>query len=582
MARFISDTLLLLSLRRQVAWNEFRARSLGRRVFAVAAALGITLGAGIGSMSIGLGLGAILRRFPELALEALLPGAILTVVALLLVLVAFGAALGSLFLAGDLELLMAAPIDQRAIFVSKLLDGMGWYYAVVAIGAGPALVAYGVGLGYGPAYFVLALLALVGTPLLPTGLAALLVLVVVRFAPARRVREFLGLVAAVTGIGCSIAGQTGRIWMRQFFAFNGPLGTPGTQGAVGREQLEALLARVHEVAALPVPSFVAGRGLAAAGRGDIGAAMSDLGGFYALTFGFFAVCTVIAGVWYGSSWSRLQGSGSSRRGKARTVRTTQSAADWLGHAPAAVAVALKDWRIFPRDLTGYRQMLAPLIAIPAVYFNLFSRSGRRGQNAIDLAQRAAGLDLRGVATAAAVLLLCTMIFSRMAVTSVAREGKGWWTIKAAPITAWELLGGKLLVVAVPYVVVSTVMMVAVSIWNEFGLAGALYGWFGVQLLGIAMLALNVAVGVPLARLDWDDPRRMTSPWAALFTALGFIVIGLLGGVLLSLPVAIEAIVPGWTVLAWLFGPLSAAGVAVAAAWTAAAYAAQRLPFVGEA
>ena len=578
----LSDTILLLSLRRQVAWNSFRSRSLKRRVFSVVVAVIIALGVGATSMSVGLGLGAVLRRFPELALESLLPALILTVVAVVLVVVAFGAALGSLFLAGDLELLMAAPIDQRAIFVSKLLDGMGWYYAVVAIGAGPALVAYGIGLGYGPAYYLLALLALLGTPLLPTGLAALLVMVVVRFAPARRVREFLGIVAALTGIGFSVAGQTARVWMRQFFAFNGPPGSPAN--TVGRAQLEALLERVQEVVSFPIPSFVAGRGLAAAGRGDLIAAIGGLAGFFVLTFGFFALSTVVAGAWYANSWSRLQGSGSSKRGKPRAVRTTQAAAGWLGRAPASVAVALKDWRVFPRDLTGYRQMLAPLIAIPAVYINLFARSGRRGQNPIEMAQNAAGgaVDLRGIATAAAVLLLCTMIFSRMAVTSVAREGKGWWTIKAAPITAWELLGGKLLVVAVPYVFVSTVMMVAVSIWNEFGVAGALYGWFGVQLLGIAMLALNVAVGVPLARLDWDDPRRMTSPWAALFTFLGFIVIGLLGGVLLSLPVVAEAIVPRWATLVWLIGPLSAAGVAVAGAWMATAYAAQRLPFVGEA
>ena len=43
---------------------------------------------------------------------------------LLLLLTSFGVALGSLFLTSDLDLLMSAPIDTRAVFLSKLLDGM--------------------------------------------------------------------------------------------------------------------------------------------------------------------------------------------------------------------------------------------------------------------------------------------------------------------------------------------------------------------------------------------------------------------------------------------------------------------------
>ena len=56
-----------------------------------------------------------------------------------------------------------------------MLDSVGVNYAIIALTALPALITYGVGLGYGPLYYVLMLLALVGTPLLPAGLGALLV-----------------------------------------------------------------------------------------------------------------------------------------------------------------------------------------------------------------------------------------------------------------------------------------------------------------------------------------------------------------------------------------------------------------------
>src|SRR5204863_6751852 len=114
------------------------------------------------------------------------------------------------------------------------------------------------------------LLALLGTPLLPAGLAALLVMVVVRFAPARRVREFLGLTAALVGISCSIAGQTFRVWSRQVGLDSlGSGRVPGGPGGRGQPpDLQPLLTAVRDVAQAPIPSFVAGRGLAAAGAGD--------------------------------------------------------------------------------------------------------------------------------------------------------------------------------------------------------------------------------------------------------------------------------------------------------------------------
>ncbi|HEU5318754.1 MAG TPA: hypothetical protein VFX49_21755 [Chloroflexota bacterium] len=577
MSAFLADTLLLLDLQRQLAWNAFLSRSLARKLVPLVAATVAVVAVGGISTAAGFSLGRVLRRFPELGLESLLPGAVLSAVALLLVVVAFGTALGSLFLADDLPRLMAAPVQRRAVFVAKLLDGMQWYYAVVAVAAGPALVAYGMGLGYGPLYYALGLLALLGTPLLPAGIAALLVMVVVRFAPASRVREFLGLTAALVGVSCSVAGQTFRLWSRQAAGFGGGIPARGRE----REELAAFLETIRGVVDLPIPSLVAGRGLAAAGRGDIVGAVAGTAVFLLLTFGFFAVCVLAAETLYEAGWTRMQGSGVARR--RRVVERAAASDGWLANAPAAVAVAIKDWRVFPRDLTSYRQLLAPLIAVPAVYFNLFAApSGRRG-NVVQQVQRLTDgtLDLRGVGTAAAVLLLCAVMFNRVALTSIARERGGWWVLKSAPVTGMEILHGKLLVAAVPYVGLSTLLMAAVCWWNGFGPLGSLYGWLGVEALGLGMLALNVGLSVPAARLDWDDPRRMVSGWGAVGSMAGTALIGLVGGALLCLGMVAAELFPPAAPYAWFLGLACAVGVSAALGWLGLRYGASRLPRVGE-
>jgi len=261
----LTDTLLLITLRWQLAWNSFRGRSLIRRILIIAFFGWVGAAMMGGSAMAGLGAGSLLRFFPALQLESLIPGLILTAIALMLFVNSFGVALGSLFLSSDLERLMTAPVDRRAVFISKILDGTASYYALTLALATPALVMYGIGLRYGPAYYVLTLIALLGTPLLPAGLGSLAVMLVARFAPARRVREFMGLVAAVFGIGCSVISNLNRWWAR-----------PGT---VSRLDLGAFLEQARQFADLPIPSFVAGKGLAAAGVGNIGLALIDLHNF---------------------------------------------------------------------------------------------------------------------------------------------------------------------------------------------------------------------------------------------------------------------------------------------------------------
>ncbi|MBF6612723.1 MAG: hypothetical protein IVW55_06290 [Chloroflexi bacterium] len=563
----IADTWLLLMLRLQIGWNNFKSRKLLPKVLTVIGALWVGGVLVATSGVIGTFAGVLVSDNPDQHLEALLPGVILTAVTLLVLLTSFGTALGSLFLSSDLELLMSAPVNRRAVFASKLLDGMVWNYALLAATALPALISYGIAAQYGPLYYVAALLAVTGTPLLPVGLSAILVMLVARFAPARRVREVLGLFGALFGISCGLISQTSRLWGRQIFNSNGPA------------TLESFLDGLRGVANLPIPSMVAGHGLAAAGVGDLLGAGAGLAGFFVLTFGLFGGCLLLAENLYASGWVRMQSSGSAKRSKERAVRAA-SHSGLLGKASASMAIVFKDWRVLPRDLRNFAQLFAPLVFIPIVYLNVLG-GGRGSRNPFSSLTEHNGIDPTGIYVSAGVLAITVLFFARIAATSISMEGRSWWILKIAPITGLELLRGKLLASLIPFMALSTILMIAAELWKGFNLLWFFYGWLAVEVLGAGLLAIEIGFAVPWARLNWDDPRRMTSGWGSVFAWIAWIILGLIAGTLFLLPLLAQLFQPSLVAPAFLVGALAATAVTVGISWLVLAFGLSRLSSVGE-
>lgn len=537
----LSDTWLLLSLRWHVLWNTFRHRSTVTKISTVLGSLLIGGFVTFTAAGIGWGLGLLLHQYPDRDLAALLPGGLLTVITLLILLSSFGVALGSLFLSSDLELLMSAPVDRRAVFLSKMLDGMLPSYTIILVTALPSLIAFGIGQNWGPLYYLLVLLTLIVLPFFPAGLGSLLVMLVARVAPARRVREILGFAGALFGVGCGLLGQTSRFWI------------PNLVGGAGGAQpdVKALIDDVRGIANVPVPPLLAGRGLASAGLGDWVPLVASYSGYLLFTVGFFVLCVWLADRLYAAGWVRMQSSGNSKRGRERSARAA-ARAGWLGRAPAWFAITLKDWRVLPRDLRNFAQMLAPLALLPFAFFSLVggfsdtraTQGGGRGSRGNPFESfGAASHSALGVFVAAGVLVALLFVFGRLAETSISMEGKSWWLTKAAPLSPAELLFGKFVSAAIPFVMLALIFMISAAIWRGFSFVWFLYGLYGVLMLGLGLLAVAVGLSVPWAKFDWDDPRRMLSVQTSIYTLISWFVLGLMGGGILCIPLLLDALNP---------------------------------------
>jgi len=281
----------------------------------------------------------------------------------------------------------------------------------------------------------------------------------------------------------------------------------------------------------------------------------------------------------------MQSSGTAHRSRQRVARDAASRG-LLGRAPVYLALALKDWRVIPRDLRNFAQLLGPLVLLPVVYLNMLggAGSGRRAINPLQAANDFTGgrVDLSGVALAAAILLATSLICTQVSATAISMEGKAWWLIKAAPVPPWELVRGKFLVAWLPFVVLSTGLLAGAGLWQGFSLLGLLYGWFGVELLGAGLLAISLGCAMRWPRLDWQNPRQMRSGWATMVALLGEAVLGTVGGGFLCLPLAAQAFAPDLLGVAGAGGIAGATLVTVGLAWALLTLGLDHLPDVGEA
>src|ERR1700737_4253606 len=112
-------------------------------------------------------------------------------------------ALSSFFLAKDLDLLVASPVDWLALYGAKLLEtgvNSSWMVVLMAI---PMFAAFGVAYHGGPLFPLIVVAVFVPFLVVPAVIGSAITLLLVNIFPARRTRDILSVIAvlAAGGIG---------------------------------------------------------------------------------------------------------------------------------------------------------------------------------------------------------------------------------------------------------------------------------------------------------------------------------------------------------------------------------------------
>jgi len=423
-----------------------------------------------------------------------------------LLLTSFGVLLQALYLAGDMEFLLAAPIPIRAVFTAKLLQAILPNFGLVCLFALPVLYGLGASNRYNFLYYPLVLILLTALALAATGISSLLVMVVVRIFPARRVAEVLGFLGAILSFLCS---QTGQLANINHFSPN---------------QASQALGLVKMVNTSWSPLAWAGRGLVNVGKGN----WLEGGGLVLVTVILaslvFGAALVTSERLFYSGWASLQ----NKSRKKKAPRTAQTRAQTYiipvaeRRTPGTIrAIMMKDWLVLRRDLRNMSQLVTPLILGVVYAFMLLRNGGGRADGLGDAPAWMAGMlkNLSLYFSVGLALFVGWMLLGRLAGMGFSQEGKNYWLLKSAPVSIGRLVAAKYLVAYLPTALLSGVFLLATWMIQRAPISTLLYSLPVIGLCIAGNAGINLTFGITGANLAWEDPRQMQKSASGCLGAL---------------------------------------------------------------
>jgi ABC-2 type transport system permease protein len=511
-----SSVWKLLRLRLVIMVNGFRRAKTRAKIGYIIAGIAI-LGLVALSLFISISLLGFLRS-PQLArylpntasfLESF-PTMIVSAAAIGILVTSFGVLLQALYLSGDMDFLMSAPIPLRAVFVSKLVQAVLPNFGFLCLLTLPILFGLGISSSYNILYYPLVVIVLAMISLAAASLASLLVMVVARFFPARRVAEVLGF---IIGAFFMIFSQSAR-----FMKFN-----------VNDQQVTSMLNITGRFNQPWSPLAWSGQGLVDLGKGEWLPAIGLLAASLLTTGVIFFAALVTSERLYYTGWSSLQNNRRKAKAKsgaqARQVAQPKAQSRLAGLIPAPVrAILVKDLLVYRRDLRHISQLITPLI-LGVVYAISLLRSGGSevsGQgNAPAWFMEAANsvviyLDI------ALALFLGWMLVANLAGLGFSQEGKNYWILKTAPIKSRQLLAAKFLVGYIPSMLLCNVYLLILQILKGSSLWSMVVSMLAVSMMLAGLNGIYLYFGTRGAKFDWENPAHMNRAVGCLGSLVGFL------------------------------------------------------------
>jgi ABC-2 type transport system permease protein len=423
------------------------------------------------------------------------PSTMISVSALGILVTGFSVLLQVLYLSGDMDFLMSAPIPVRAVFMAKLIQAILPNFGIMCLFTLPVLYGLGISGRYNFLYYPLVLIVLVVISLAAAALASLLVMAAARIFPARRLAEVLGFIVATSVFALS---QSAR-----FINFD-----------VNQRQMASFLNFTTRFNQSWSPLAWAGRGLVALGKADYLTAAGYLLPSLALSLVVFYAALALSERLYYTGWSSLQ---SVHRQKAptRAVASPRGGGPALNSMATLIptpirAILIKDWLVYRRDLRNLSRLLSPLILGIVYAFSLFqSRGTRIGRGLSDVPVIATAISgIIGYADVALALFLGWMLLANLAGASFSHEGKNYWMLKAAPLSPRQLLTAKFLASYLPSLFICGVYVLVLQLLKGTTPWSAIMSLLATGLSLAGMTGIYLAFGVRNANFDWENPAQM--------------------------------------------------------------------------
>jgi ABC-2 type transport system permease protein len=413
-------------------------------------------------------------------------------------------ALSSFFLAHDLELLAAAPLDGLRLYAARLLETLvhsSWMIVLVMV---PVLAAYALVFDAGLLFFIVAVTTILCFLVIPAVLGTAITQILVNVFPARRARDILALVALM-GAGAVIAvfrllrpEQLARPeGFRDLVDFIAALRTPHSVWLPSEWAAEALL----------TPLRLTGNTL-------------DL--FPLLLLASTAAALFVAGAW---THARLFLPGLSRahEGAERDARGRQRwplerLMPWLAVTPRSLVA--KDIRAFFRDTTQWSQLVLLGVLVIVYVYNIKVLPLFSGEDVGFLLSNVIVFLNIGLAS-----FVLAAIAARLVFPAVSLEGRTLWLLRSSPLRLSSLVWSKYWVGTTPLLLLAVAITAGTNVILRVSGFMAVLSISTVVVMTFALAAMALAFGAVYPKFNAENAAEVPTSFGGLLfmmSAIAFI------------------------------------------------------------
>ncbi|MEJ2678464.1 MAG: ATP-binding cassette domain-containing protein, partial [Gemmatimonadota bacterium] len=402
--------------------------------------------------------------------------------------------LSSFFLAQDMELLMASPVDGAYVYGARLVETMtqsSWMVALVMV---PVLTAYGIAYHGGLLFAGVSMLALISLFVLPAVVGSAVTLVLVNVFPARRARDLLALIA--------LFGAAAIILLIRLLRPE-QLASPE-----GFRNLVDFMAALRAPQSAWLPSEWAAEAMTApltSGRPDY---------FPLLLLVSTAAAFVVLGAWlharfFAEGFSRAQEGAALKEDGGRTDRRLVERL-LVGRKVSTRALVAKDVRTFFRDTTQWSQLILLAVLVVVYVYNikvLPLYTGERVGFFLTNVVSFLNLGLAGFVLAA--------IAARFLFPAISLEGRTLWLLRSSPLDLRALVWTKYWVGIGPLLVIALALTAGTNWILRVGPFMMTLSLLTIAIVTFAVAALALGYGALFPRFDTDNAADIPTGFGGL-------------------------------------------------------------------
>ena len=412
------------------------------------------------------------------------------------------AALSTFFLAKDLDLLVAGPVDWLRLYAAKLVETCAYSSWMVVLMAVPLFAAYGIVYHGGPMFVFVVISTFVPFLMVPTVVGSAITLILVNVFPARRTKDILSVIAVLSAGGVILLFRLMRPeqlarpeGFRSLIEFISVLKTPTSPWLPSEWVQTALMSWLGDEPD-PLPLYL----------------------LWSTAAAFVVIGALIQRWLYAKGFTKAQESGD--RWARQNVFSGTFSRMLTPFGLVRRELIMKEVRLFFRDTTQWSQLILLGVLVIVYIFNIKFLPTRGEGVSFFITNLIPFLNL---VLAGFVL---ASIAARFIFPGISLEGRTMWLLRSSPLAMRELLWSKFWVGTIPLLFFALALVLTTGILMHVTAFIMAVSVITITMMTFAIAGLAVGFGTLYPRFETENAAQIpTSFGGLLFMMASIVMIG---------------------------------------------------------